>query len=126
MPHSPMRRWLPATLLICCYLNYVPARAETLEELDALSDQSTDPEAGIALAREQANRGEYLEALATLERLLAVHPKSHEARLIHAVYLCEIDDLRGGLAELGKLKKKHYGEELLAEARAMCEPDEEG
>jgi len=107
-------------------LTSVSAGAESLAELDALSDQSADEDAGIAFAREQAKRGEYLEALATLERVLATHPKSHEARLIHAVYLCEIDDVQGGLVELGKLKKKTYGKELLAEARAMCEAGETG
>jgi uncharacterized protein HemY len=97
-----------------------PISAETLAELDALSDVATDEAAGIAAAREQAGRGEYLEALATLERVLAVHPKSRDARLIHAIYLCEIDDRRGGLVEIDKLKEKHYGKELLAEARARC------
>lgn len=98
-----------------------PLAAETLEELDALSDLSVDEGAGIAAAKEQAERGEYLEALATLERVLAVHPLSHEARLIHAVYLCKVDDKRGGLVELDRLKKKYYGGDLLSEARAMCE-----
>ena len=98
-----------------------PLGAETLEELDAMSDASTDEAAGIAAAREQAARGEYLEALATLERVLAVHPRSRDARLIHAIYLCEIDDRRGGLVEISKLKEKHYGRQLLAEARARCE-----
>jgi hypothetical protein len=98
-----------------------PLAAETLEELDALSDLSVDEGAGIAAAKDQAERGEYLEALATLERVLAVHPLSHEARLIHAVYLCRIDDKRGGLVELDKLKAKYYGGQLLSEARAMCE-----
>lgn len=97
-----------------------PVSAETLEELDALSDLSADEATGIAAAREQAGRGEYLEALATLERVLAAHPRSHDARLIHAVYLCEIDDRRGGLVEIDKLKEKQYSEQLLAEARAMC------
>ena len=98
-----------------------PLRAETLADLDTLSDISADEEAGITAAREQADRGEYLEALATLERVLAVNPKSHNARLIHAIYLCRIDDKRGGLVELDRLKKKYYGGELLSEARAMCE-----
>jgi hypothetical protein len=101
-------------------LAWSPASAETLEELDALSDLSADEAAGIAAAREQAGRGSYLEALATLERVLAAHPKSHEARLIHAVYLCEIDDGRGGLVEIEKLKKKHYADGALAEARTRC------
>jgi uncharacterized protein HemY len=97
-----------------------PVSAETLAELDALSDVAAEEASGIAAAREQAGRGEYLEALATLERVLAVHPKSRDARLIHAIYLCEIDDRRGGLVEIDKLKEKHYGKELLAEARARC------
>ena len=103
-----------------------PLGAETLEELDAMSDASTDEAAGIAAAREQAARGEYLEALATLERVLAVHPRSRDARLIHAIYLCEIDDRRGGLVEIDKLKGGHYGKPLLAEARAMCDRGGEG
>ena len=103
-----------------------PLGAETLEELDAMSDASTDEAAGIAAAREQAARGEYLEALATLERVLAVHPRSRDARLIHAIYLCEIDDRRGGLVEIDKLKEGHYGKPLLAEARAMCDRGGEG
>ena len=125
MPLSPAQRCVAAAVLLCGLPAGIPASAETLEELDALSDVSIDEATGIALARDQAGRGEYLDALATLERLLAVHPKSHEAKLIHAVYLCEIDDRQGGLVEIGKLKKKYYGEELLAEARAMCERDGE-
>ena len=119
-PQSPIRRCLVGMVLVCGSLSCPPLSAETLEELDALSDLSVVEAAGIAAARDQAGRGEYLEALATLERVLAAHPKSHEARLIHAVYLCEVDDRRGGLVEIDKLKEKHYGEQLLAEARARC------
>ena len=117
---SPVRRCLLGIALAWGCLASPPLSAETLDELDALSDASLDEAAGIAAAREQAGRGAYLEALATLERVLAVHPKSREGRLIHAVYLCEIDDKRGGLVEIGRLKQKHYGRELLAEARARC------
>jgi len=120
-PQSLVRGCLFAMALACGSLTSLPANAETLEELDALSDVSADEAGGIAAAREQAERGAYLEALATLERVLAVHPKSRDARLIHAIYLCEIDDRRGGLVEIGKLKTKHYGEQLLADARAACE-----
>ena len=102
-----------------------PIGAQSLEDLDALSDASSDEASGIQSARDQAGRGEYLEALATLERVLAQHPKSREARLMHALYLCRIDDRRGGLVELDQLKKKHYGKELLDEAKAMCAPKEE-
>jgi hypothetical protein len=117
---SPVRRCLVAMALAWGCLAGPPLSAETLEELDALSDASLDEAAGIAAAREQAGRGAYLEALATLERVLAVHPKSREGRLIHAVYLCEIDDKRGGLVEIDRLKEKHYGRQLLDEARARC------
>jgi uncharacterized protein HemY len=125
MPQFP-RKFLAWASLACVSLASAPLYAETLQELEALSDLSFDETAGIAAARAQANQGGYLEALATLERVLAVHPKSHEARLIHAIYLCKIDDRRGGLVEISKLKKKHYGKELLAESRAMCEPAKEG
>ena len=120
LPRSPILRCLVGVILAFGSLSCPPLSAETLEELDALSDLSADEGAGITAAREQAGRGEYLEALATLERVLAAHPRSHDARLIHAIYLCEIDDKRGGLVEIDKLKEKNYGERLLAEARAMC------
>jgi hypothetical protein len=126
-PQSPIRGCLIGMALVCaCALAGSPAGAETLDELDALSDISIDESAGIAAAQQLAGRGAYLEALATLERVLAVHPKSREARLTHALYLCQVDDRRGGLVELGKLKKKQFGEQRLAEARAMCERGQGG
>ena len=125
LPYSPVQRCLFGTLLVGASLAWSPLQAETMEQLDALSDLSVEESEGIAAAKQQAERGEYLEALATLERVLAVHPKSPEALLIHAVYLCRVDDQQGGLVEIGKLKKKHYGKELLAEARAMCGESEE-
>ena len=119
-PLSPARRCLAGAILAAGILACAPLGAATLEELDALSDVSEDANAGIAAAQGQAESGAYLEALATLERVLAVHPKSAEARLIHAVYLCRIDDKRGGLVELGKLKEKQYEDGVLDQARAMC------
>ena len=53
-----------------------PLGAETLDQLDAMSDRSANEQAGIAAAKAQAGSGGYLEALATLERVLAAHPKS--------------------------------------------------
>jgi Flp pilus assembly protein TadD len=97
-----------------------PALAETMEELDALSDIATDEKSGIAAAGEQAQRGEFLEALATLERVLSLFPKSKDARLLHAIYLCKVDDRQGGLVELSQLKAKEFGEETLQKARALC------
>ncbi|GAA0274160.1 hypothetical protein GCM10009127_13260 [Alteraurantiacibacter aestuarii] len=102
-------------------LGSVPARAETLEELDALSDLTADEATGIAAARDQATRGQLLDALATLERVLAVFPTSQNALLMHALYLCQIDDRQGGLVEIGKLKEKKFGAQVLSDARAQCQ-----
>ena len=119
-PKSRIARCLVGMSLALGALTAAPLGAETLEELDALSDLSANEETGIQAAREQAARGEYLEALATLERVLAAHPKSRNARLIHAIYLCQVDDRRGGLVEIGRLKARNYADGMLDEARAMC------
>ena len=94
--------------------------AETLPELDAMAEVAVDEEQGIAFAQEQSGRGEFLEAIATLERVLALHPKSQAARLLHAVHLCKIDDQLGGAVELGKLKQKSFAPELWADALKLC------
>lgn len=120
MPVSPVQKALAGMLVACGCLTCAPLSAESLGELDALSDASTDEATGIASAQEQAARGEYLDALATLERVLAVHPRSREALLNHALYLCKIDDRQGGLVEIGKLQSTHFGQDTLSQARATC------
>lgn len=100
-----------------------PAESVTIDpfvELDQLANASAEEESGLLLAQEQAQRGEFLEALGTIERVLALHPKSDSARILHAVYLCRIDDLPGGEAELGKLKEKRFSEELWAQTQKIC------
>lgn len=94
--------------------------AQDFTEIDALSDAAMDEQLGIAEANKQAERGDLLEALATLERVLAVFPKSNGARVLHAVYLCDVDDKQGGLVELNQLKKKDIGKEALAAAYVRC------
>lgn len=121
MPKSPVRKSVAALLLASGCLASASVSAETLEELDALSDLSADEAAGLEAARKQAGRGEYLDALATLERVLAVHPKSRDALLDHALYLCAIDDRQGGLLEISKLKKKQYGKKVIDQSRDRCE-----
>jgi Flp pilus assembly protein TadD len=96
------------------------AQAETLAELDAMSDTSVNEEAGVTQAQSQQARGELLEAIATLERVLADNPKSASARLLHALYLCQIDDPEGGRVELGKLDAKLYTDAIMAEVRGQC------
>jgi len=88
--------------------------------LDSLSDAAIDEQAGINLAGDLAKEGRYLEAIATLERVLAAYPKSHNARILHAVFLCDIDDKQGGLVELSQIKKRHVGEEAMNAALARC------
>jgi uncharacterized protein HemY len=117
---------LAGLLLACGALACTSVSAETLQELDALSDLSADEAAGIESAKQQAGHGQYLDALATLERVLAVHPKSREALLVHALYLCAIDDRQGGLVEISKLKKKDYGKKSLKQSRAQCEMEAKG
>lgn len=103
-----------------------PAAAQAVEELDALAAASQAEDAGTALAQQQAARGEWLEALATLDRVLAVNPRSQGSRLLHALYLCEVDDKQGGLLELSRLKprelaeRRRDGEAILANAEARC------
>lgn len=109
-----------AALLAALAMPISALHAETLAELDALSDTAQDERAGVAAAQALAAQGAYLEALATLERLLAVHPRSPEGRLLHALYLCRIDDRRGGQVELARLKPREFGAETLADARTAC------
>ena len=115
-----------AALLTALSAAGVPARADTLPDLAALSDQSAGEQSGIALARQQADEGQLLQAIATLERTLAANPKSDAARLLHALYLCRIDDRTGGAVEIGKLKAKKYAAQDLAQVRAQCGLPERG
>ena len=122
----PDPRWALAAALFAGLAGIGSAvRAETPEELDVLSDRSADEQAGVALAQEQASRGEWLEALATLERVLAENPESSAARLLHALYLCNVDDRMGGAVEYGKLRVKDYASQDLATVRARCGMTEE-
>ena len=115
-----LKAWFLAALAAALPLPTGTLLAETLAELDALSDAAQDERGAISAAQDLAADGAYLEALATLERMLAVHPKSPEGRLLHALYLCRVDDQRGGQVEIGKLKDREFGSQTLADARAAC------
>lgn len=97
-----------------------PAAAQSLAELDRLSDLTANADTGVAAAQEQAERGAYLEALSTLERVMAAYPESVSARLLHAVYLCRIDDRQGGLVEISQMDEDLFGEANIADARDRC------
>jgi hypothetical protein len=111
-------RAIPFAFLI---LVSIPASSQTLEQLDALSDETADEQAGIALARQQAERGAWLEALASIERVLTRFPGSAEARFNHAMLLCKVGDPQGGLIEFGRLKDKDYAPAALKQAIASCQ-----
>jgi tetratricopeptide (TPR) repeat protein len=102
------------------FLVSIPASSQTLVQLDALSDETADEKTGIALASKQTERGELLEALATIERVLARFPGSAEARFNHAMLLCSIGDPQGALIEFDRLKDKDYPVAALKQAIANC------
>lgn len=96
------------------------AGAQTLEELDQLVQASAKPKNGLVLAQTQAGAGDWLEALATLERVLANDPKNKQARLMHASLLCHVDDLDGAKVEFARLKSGTYKKAEWAAAIAPC------
>lgn len=99
-----------------------PARAQTAAaaELDALAEASQDVEAGVALARSQAESGDLTEALATVERVLLAHPEADEARFIHVGLLCRADDPAGARSELDQFAGRQIPDEFWAEIIAAC------
>ena len=108
------------------WLAALPAQAQDTQALEALAAASQSEAEGTALAQAQAARGEWLEALATLDRVLAVNPRSQGSRLLLALYLCEVDDKQGGLLELSRLRprelaeRRRDGEAILANAESRC------
>lgn len=115
-----MRIILVAASLPIAMLLSAPAAAQSLAELDRLSDLTANEDTGVAAAQEQAGRGAYLEALSTLERVMAAYPESVSARLLHAVYLCRIDDRQGGLVEISQMDEDLFGAANIADARDRC------
>ncbi len=98
-----MRRSIVA---LCIVLWAVPiaAQVDPLRELDSLAQTTADPGAGIALARQQAARGDLIGAMATTERIIALHPESDDALLYHVSLLCRLDDPEGARTEIAELQ----------------------
>lgn len=117
-----MVRW-SLRILAAAFMVAASAQAfsQTLDEIDTLSDRSAAEQSGIDLAREQTDRGEVLEALATIERVLTLFPNSATARLEHARLLCRMGDPQGAQIEFRKLKSKHYPAKTLSQAIASCQ-----
>jgi hypothetical protein len=117
---SAFRKWRGFGCAVAALSFAAPASADTIETLDQLAIETLDEARGIALARQQAERGEWLDALATLERVLAYFPKSAQARLLHAVYLCRVDDRLGAAVEIEALRQRDYSPAQWEEALAEC------
>lgn len=115
---------LAQAALAACMIAGLPqiASAQSLDELDRLVTASAKPAAGLALAQTQSAAGAWLDALATLERVLAVDPKHKQARLAHAEILCRIDDLEGASVEFARLKSRDYKKAEWSAATAPCKP----
>jgi len=95
-----------SVVALCLVLATTPIAAQTdpLRDLDSLAQTTADPGAGMALARQQVARGDLIGAVATTERILALHPESDDALLFHASLLCRLDDPEGARAELAELR----------------------
>jgi uncharacterized protein HemY len=115
-PGSCGRAWLVVLALGAA----APLRAGTPEELDSLVAPTTEVAAGMSLARAQIARGELLEALGSVERVLARRPEAREAQLLHASLRCRIDDIAGGQAELARLDRRKFRNSDWADATAPC------
>lgn len=109
-----------AFLSIAVLASSTPVVAQSFEDIDAMSDQTVDEASGIAAALQQTARGDLLEALATLERVLALHPDSNEARFNHAMLLCWVDDPQGAEVEFERLDEDDYAPGELQQARDNC------
>jgi hypothetical protein len=98
------------------------AQADPLAELDAQIDASTNPGAGIALARKQTDAGELTGAAGTLERVLMNDPRADAALLLHASLLCRLDDIPGAQAEIAEMGGVAISNQGWTEVIAACGP----
>lgn len=98
-----------------------PAEAQSIEVIDQLVQTSAKPKDGLIQARSQVSAGSWLEALATLERVLASAPNVKQARLLHASILCRIDDPDGAKVEFAQLRSGDYKKAEWAAATAPCD-----
>lgn len=121
MRKTPIGRQLSGAILCAAAFAFTgAASAQTLEDLDRLVQASVKAKDGLVLAQSQARAGEWLEALATLERVLAIDPKNKQARLMHASLLCSVDDPEGAKVEFARLKSGAYKKAEWAAAIAPC------
>ena len=90
-----------------------PALAQiTFEDVYAAPD---DQDLNLAYARQQAQAGELLGAVAALERMLYSNPDWDSARLFYAGLLVRLDDVQGARREVGLLRDRPLGASQRAE-----------
>src|SRR5258708_29201780 len=78
-----------------------PTAAPTYDQVLAAPD---DPQINLDYAREEADRGNLLNAAAALERILLAHPNAHGVRLFYAAVLYRLNDLQGAKQQLKELE----------------------
>jgi hypothetical protein len=94
--------------------------ADQASSLDALSRATDNVAPGLALAHRLIAGGDLLGGLATLERLLIIHPEAHQALLEHASLLCRLDDRAGAKVEFDELDRRAFPVEVWVGATAPC------
>jgi thioredoxin-like negative regulator of GroEL len=115
------RTRLTAIAAVFAFAAAAPLAAQTVEELDRIVDASAKPADGLAQAQAQIDSGAMLEAIATLDRVLAREPKHKGAKLLRASLLCRVDDRGGAAAAFTRLKEKDYKKDEWAAALLPCE-----
>jgi thioredoxin-like negative regulator of GroEL len=116
MPRSLIR----AIAVACVIAGAAPTAAQTVEDLDRIVDASAKPAEGYAMAQSQVSSGALLEAIATLDRVLATEPKHKPAKLLRASLLCRVDDRSGAAVAFTRLKEKDYKKAEWAAALEPC------
>jgi hypothetical protein len=96
------------------------ASADAISDLEALSLKTDSLERGLLFAREQTERGQLLDALSAIERVLLNFPDSDEAKLQHASLLCRLDDRSGSLVEFDALRGHNFDPTVWSEATKPC------
>jgi hypothetical protein len=94
--------------------------ADPAAPLDMLSHATDDAAPGLTLAHRQIAAGDLLGALATLERVMIVHPEVQQALLEHASLLCRLDDRDGAKVEFDELDRRAFVAGNWASATAPC------
>lgn len=77
-----------------------PAPAAQGPSFDEIMAAPDNADLNIAYAEAQASAGHLLPAAAALERVLTAHPGDNSVRLLYAVILYRLDDLKGARAQL--------------------------